>query len=93
MRIRKALPADRPALFALWNDSCLAGEVVYKPLNDEAFARLFERNPNYDGTYDFVCEENGEIVECPERTGMWAWKHPHTDGTTTYTRLAGHVTM
>ena len=54
MRIRKALPADRPALFALWNDSCLSGEVVYKPLNDEAFARLFERNPNYDGTYDFV---------------------------------------
>lgn len=62
MRIRKALPADRPALFALWNDSCLSGEVVYKPLNDEAFARLFERNQNYDGAYDFVCEENGEIV-------------------------------
>lgn len=62
MQIRKATPADRPALFALWNDSCHPGEVVYKPLSDESFARLFERNPSYDGAYDFVCEENGEIV-------------------------------
>lgn len=39
-------------------------------------------------------EENGEIVECAEHTGMWAWKHPHTqDGTVTYTRLTGDVRM
>ncbi len=39
-------------------------------------------------------EENGQIVESPVRTGMWAWKHPHTaDGSVTYTRLAGDVTM
>lgn len=30
-------------------------------------------------------EENGEIVEVNEHTGMWAWKHPHGDGTLTYT--------
>ena len=36
-------------------------------------------------------EVDGEIVECEERTGMWAWKHPHEDGTTTYTRLMGDV--
>ena len=38
-------------------------------------------------------EVNGEIVECKERTGMWAWKHPHQDGTVTYTKLAGDVQM
>lgn len=38
-------------------------------------------------------EENGEIVECKERTGMWAWKHPHGDGTLTYTKLSGDVRM
>lgn len=38
-------------------------------------------------------EVNGEIVESPTRTGMWAWKHPHTDGTLTYTKLTGDVQM
>ena len=37
--------------------------------------------------------ENGEIVECKERTGLWAWKHPHQDGTLTYTKLSGDVRM
>ena len=36
-------------------------------------------------------EENGEIVETKEHTGMWAWKHPHGDGTVTYTKLMGDV--
>ena len=35
--------------------------------------------------------ENGKIVEAEERTGMWAWKHPHQDGRITYTRLRGQV--
>ena len=35
--------------------------------------------------------ENGKIVESEERTGMWAWKHPHKDGIITYTRLRGQV--
>ena len=35
--------------------------------------------------------ENGKIVESEERTGMWAWKHPHKDGRITYTRLHGQV--
>lgn len=38
-------------------------------------------------------EENGELVETTERTEMWAWKHPHVDGTVTYTRLEGDVEM
>lgn len=37
--------------------------------------------------------ENGEIVEVAERTGMWAWKHPHQDGTLTYTELTGEVEL
>ena len=39
-------------------------------------------------------EENGELVETPEHTGLWAWKHPHSaDGTVTYTKLQGDVVM
>lgn len=37
-------------------------------------------------------DEDGNITECEERTGMWAWKHPHqADGTVTYTELKGDV--
>ena len=35
--------------------------------------------------------ENGEITECPELTHCWAWRHPHGDGTVTYTPLEGEI--
>lgn len=39
-------------------------------------------------------DENGNITETEERTGHWAWKHPHkADGTTTYTELKGDIQM
>jgi ATP-binding cassette subfamily B protein len=37
--------------------------------------------------------ENGEIVECEERTHEWAWKHPHADGQVTYTPLKGDIRL
>ena len=37
--------------------------------------------------------EDGSLCECPERTGIWAWRHPHGDGTVTYTRLCGDVRL
>ena len=41
-----------------------------------------------------VREENGSLTETTERTGRWAWRHPHTaDGTVTYTPLRGDVRM
>ncbi len=36
-------------------------------------------------------EENGVLAESAVRTGLWAWKHPHEDGTTSYERLFGDV--
>ncbi len=36
---------------------------------------------------------NGRMVESPTRTGIWAWKHPHGDGTLTYTELKGDVRL
>ncbi len=38
-------------------------------------------------------DENGNIVETAKHTGQWAWKHPHGDGTITYTALEGDVRM
>ena len=37
--------------------------------------------------------EDGSIVEVEERTGIWAWKHPHGDGTLTYTKLQGDIVL
>ena len=36
---------------------------------------------------------NDELLETEERTGLWAWKHPHHDGTTTYHKLEGNITF
>ena len=38
-----------------------------------------------------VKEENGQLVECEEVTNMWAWKHPHEDGSETLVELKGDV--
>ncbi len=53
------------------------------PETDDGYVTLV--NAKYD--------QNGEIIECKEHTGMWAWKHPHGDGSLTYTKLEGDVRM
>ena len=52
-----------------------------EPEEDEGYVTLVNAKENADGS----------LVECKERTNVWAWKHPHHDGTTTYTRLRGDV--
>ncbi|MDO4261469.1 MAG: ABC transporter ATP-binding protein [Eubacteriales bacterium] len=58
---------------------------------------LLDEEPEADDGYVTLVnarEENGVITECKERTGMWAWRHPHqADGTVTYTKLSGDVRM
>lgn len=55
---------------------------------------LLDEKPEEDNGYVTLVNakiENGEIKECKERTDMWAWKHPHSDGTITYTPLRGEI--
>jgi ATP-binding cassette, subfamily B, multidrug efflux pump len=63
-------------------------------------ARLFQlmdEEPETDAGYVTlvnVKDVNGVLTECPDETGLWAWKHPHqSDGTVTYTRLEGDVRL
>ena len=60
---------------------------------ERIFALIDEESEKDNGYVTLVnCkEENGKIVEVEERTGMWAWKHPHHDGSVTYTKLRGDV--
>ena len=57
------------------------------------FAFMDEEPETDDGyvTLANAKEENGVLTETAERTGLWAWKHPHHDGTLTYTKLEGRV--
>ena len=60
------------------------------------FALIDEKHEDDNGYVTLVNAKrnlNGEIEETQERTGMWAWKHPHEDGTTTYTELTGRVVL
>ena len=62
----------------------------------ERIFALIDEEPEMDEGYVTLVnarEENGEIKECSEHTGTWAWKHPHQDGTVTYTKLTGDVRM
>ena len=55
-----------------------------EPEADNGYVELVNARENADGT----------LTECSERTGIWAWKHPHSaDGTVTYTKLEGDVTF
>ncbi len=58
---------------------------------------LLDQEPETDEGYVTLVnarEENGVLTECEERTGLWAWRHPHkADGTVTYTKLTGDVRL
>lgn len=57
-------------------------EVIDTPVEeDNGYVTLVNAKKNADGS----------LTECEERTGVWAWKHPHGDGTTTYTEWKGDV--
>jgi ATP-binding cassette subfamily B multidrug efflux pump len=61
---------------------------IYNLIDEEA-----EQDNGYVSLVN-VCEENGQLIECNKRTGIWAWKHPHSsDGTVTYTKLTGDVRL
>ena len=63
----------------------------------ERIFELLDEEPEEDHGYVTLVntkyDHEGNLVECPERTSDWAWKHPHEDGSITYTPLAGDVRM
>lgn len=58
---------------------------------------IMDEAPEVDNGYVTLVnmeeDENGNIIESENRTGRWAWRHPHGDGTVTYTELKGDVTL
>ncbi|MBR5747016.1 MAG: ABC transporter ATP-binding protein [Clostridia bacterium] len=71
--------------------------VVMSMAGAKRIFELMDEEPETDEGYVTLVnarrDENGNIEECEERTGLWAWKHPHGDGTLTYTELKGDVRL
>ena len=64
----------------------------------ERIFEMMDEEPEFDEGYVTLVnareDENGNLTECAERTGRWAWKHPHkAEGTVTYEELKGDITM
>ena len=57
--------------------------------------KVLDEKPEFDEGYvklvDAEIDNKGNIIEVDRHTGIWAWKHPHEDGSTTYERLLGDV--
>ena len=67
----------------------LAGaERIFELMDEEE-----EQDNGYVTLVNARISQDGTITESKERTGHWAWKHPHQDGTLTYTELKGDITM
>ena len=67
----------------------LAGaERIFKMMDEES-----ETDEGYVTLVNAKYDRDDNLVEATERTGIWAWKHPHHDGTTTYHKLEGNITF
>ena len=75
-----------------------AASVVMAMAGAERVFKLLDEKPEEDEGYvelvNAVKNPDGSLSETDERTGVWAWKHPHkSDGSVSYTRLRGEVTF
>ena len=67
----------------------LAGaERIFKMMDEPS-----EADEGYVPLVNAKYDKDDTLVETSERTGIWAWKHPHHDGTTTYHKLEGDITF
>ena len=71
--------------------------IVMALAGGERVFELMDQQPEVDDGYvtlvNAEINEDGTITEADHRTGRWAWRHPHGDGTLTYTQLQGDITM
>ncbi len=73
-----------PVIMSLAGAARIFALIDEKPEEDEGYVTLVNAKENPDGT----------LTECEERTGVWAWKHPHKeDGTVSYEKLCGDIRM
>lgn len=77
--------------------SMQANSIVMAAAGAKRVFALMDEEPETDEGYVTLVnvqeKEDGQLEECSQRTNVWAWKHPHQDGSITYTRLKGDITF
>jgi len=91
------LNMSRQFTFNISQVSMQLNSVVMATAGADRIFRLLDQESETDEGYVTLVnarEENGEYVECKERTGKWAWRHPHkAEGTLTYQPLSGDIEL
>ena len=91
------LNMSRQFTFNISQVSTQLNAVVMATAGADRIFKLLDQTSELDEGYVTLVnakEEDGKLVECQERTGIWAWKHPHkADGTVTFERLTGEIEL
>ncbi len=91
------LNMSRQFTFNISQVSTQLNAVVMATAGADRIFKLLDQTSELDEGYVTLVnakEEDGKLVECQERTGIWAWKHPHkADGTVTFERLTGDIEL
>ncbi len=91
------LNMSRQFTFNISQVSTQLNAVVMATAGADRIFKLLDQTSELDEGYVTLVnakEEDGKLVECQERTGIWAWKHPHkSDGTVTFERLTGDIEL
>lgn len=92
------LNMSRQFTFNISQMSSQVNAVVMATAGAGRIFELLDEQPETDEGYVTLVnakeDDNGELTECAERTGIWAWRHPHkADGTLTYERLTGNIEL
>lgn len=74
-----------------------ASSIITALAGAERIFALMDEEPEVDNGYvtlvNAIKNEDGTLTETPNRTGVWAWKHPHSDGTLTYAEVKGDIVL
>ena len=95
----RILPPAHPQLYQSREPDLLPSSTAWSwPLAGAGrIFSLLDQTPESDGGYVTLVnaryDHGGNLTEADGRTGIWAWKHPHSDGTITYTKLTGDVRL
>ena len=94
---QKALEGFRELNDKLKDSAKQANSIIMALAGAERIFKMMDESSETDEGYVTLInakyDKDDNLVEANERTGIWAWKHPHHDGTTTYHKLEGDITF
>lgn len=94
--IASFLQLSRSFIMPLNQVSQQLSSIIMALAGAERIFTLLDEEPETDDGYVTLVNaryQDGTLTETRERTGLWAWKHPHSDGSLTYTELTGEVQL